>query len=267
VEENEYKGNEKVLFKTTGKLSIPHKKPEEVDCFVTEGHVVIEAEEPIKISVSSINDFTTSFLAPDLAYSLGARQPLYGTASLTFIDNFNKKQKLSLDMAAGDLGFFEQAIKLTKEYPGEIPALTDIEKHKTDIEGANKAIKYAWIAATISAGLTLIFAVTGLFGLDLWALWIVIVMLGLAFGIYKKNRACAVILFVFWVFDIILGFWDSVAQGQGAPPIGQGIVWTVFAICFFWGIRGTFAYHRIVKAERISKANSEIDTGSTGTAK
>ncbi|MBA7584116.1 hypothetical protein ES708_26069 [subsurface metagenome] len=54
-----------------------------------------------------------------------------------------------------------------------------------DKDQANNAIKGAWIAATISAGLTLIFAVTGLFGLDLSALWIVIFMLGLAFGIFK----------------------------------------------------------------------------------
>jgi len=40
----------------------------------------------------------------------------------------------------------------------------------------------------------------------------------------------------------------------------------VFSIFLFRGIRGTFAYHRIIKAERISKANSEMDAGGTRTA-
>ena len=136
-----------------------------------------------------------------------------------------------------------------------------------NMEKANKAIKSAWIAAIISAGVTLIFTVTGLYGLDLSALWIVIVVLGLAFGIYKKNRACAVILFVFWVSDTIWVFWEFAAQGQVS-----GLIWLlapriIFAIFFFRGIRGTFAYHRIAKAELMSKANSKMGTGGTGTAK
>ena len=118
-----------------------------------------------------------------------------------------------------------------------------------NMEKANKAIKGAWIAAIISAGLTLIFAVTGLYGLDLSALLIVIVMLGLAFGIYKKNRACAVILFVFWISDTIWGFWEFAAQGQVSGLIWSLVPRIIFAIFFFRGIRGTFAYHRIIKAE------------------
>ena len=122
-----------------------------------------------------------------------------------------------------------------------------------DIEKANRAIKSAWIVAAISAGLTLIFAITGLFGLDLSALWIVIVVLGLAFGVYKRNRACAVILFVYWVVGAI---WEITVSGL----IGSLPLRIVFAILFFWGIRGTFAYHRLAKAEIMSKANSEMDT-------
>ena len=122
------------------------------------------------------------------------------------------------------------------------PGVEITSEEAMDKDKANNAIKSAWIAAIVSAGFTLIAAVTGLFGLDLSALWIVIVMLGLAFGIYKKNRACAVILFVYWVVGAI---WEIAVSGlTGSLPLG-----IVFAICFFWGIRGTFAYHRIVKAE------------------
>jgi len=44
MEEAEYKDNEKVLYETKGKFHLPHKKPEEANLFVTEGHVVIEAD-------------------------------------------------------------------------------------------------------------------------------------------------------------------------------------------------------------------------------
>ena len=33
MEENEYKDNEKALYETKGKLTLPHKKPEEVNIF------------------------------------------------------------------------------------------------------------------------------------------------------------------------------------------------------------------------------------------
>ena len=97
----------------------------------------------------------------------------------------------------------------SKEQPSHLTLTGEDISVMMDKDEANNAIRNAWIAATISAGLTLIFAVTGLLGFDLSALWIVIVVLGLAFGVYKRNRACAVILFVFWVFDIILRFWDK----------------------------------------------------------
>lgn len=54
MEETEYKDNEKVLYKTKGKLQLPDNKSEDVDCFVTEGHVVIDAEEPIKIPITHV---------------------------------------------------------------------------------------------------------------------------------------------------------------------------------------------------------------------
>ncbi len=88
--EGEYQGNEKVLFKTRGKLTLPSKKPEEADCFVTEGYVVIQAEDPIKIPLSCIQNFE---------FRYGEVYPS-GTAILTFLDDLNKKHKLSLEVDA-----------------------------------------------------------------------------------------------------------------------------------------------------------------------
>ncbi len=108
MEETEYKDNEKVLFKAKGKLSLPHKKPEHVDCFVTEGHVVIEAEEPIKIPASRIKDCQISIDSLGLT-SISGPESFSGTTRLRFLDDENKKHELSLEMAARELGYFKIA--------------------------------------------------------------------------------------------------------------------------------------------------------------
>ncbi len=105
MEEIEYKDNEKVIFKAKGKLSLPHKKLEDVECFVTEGHVVIEAEEPIKIPASRIKDCQITVDSLDLS-SPGS---FSGTARLWFLDDENKKHELSLEMAASEVGYFKLA--------------------------------------------------------------------------------------------------------------------------------------------------------------
>ena len=108
MEETEYKDNEKVLFKAKGKLSLPHKKPEHVDCFVTEGHVVIEAEEPIKIPASRIKECQITIDSLGLSSS-SPPGSFSGTARLWFLDDENKKHELSLEMAASELGYFKHA--------------------------------------------------------------------------------------------------------------------------------------------------------------
>jgi hypothetical protein len=108
MEEIEYKDNEKVLFKAKGKLSLPHKKPEHVDCFVTEGHVVIEAEEPIKIPASRIKDCQVNIDSLGLS-SISHPGSLSGTVRLWYLDDENKKHELSLEMAASELGYFKCA--------------------------------------------------------------------------------------------------------------------------------------------------------------
>lgn len=108
--ENEYRDGEKVLYQTRGKLSLPHKEPEEVDCFVTEGHVVIEAEEPIKIPVSLIRVCDRSIPEYHLAYSGERTEPLYDTVTLVFLDELDKKRKLLLTMRPGYGLYFKREI-------------------------------------------------------------------------------------------------------------------------------------------------------------
>jgi len=118
-----------------------------------------------------------------------------------------------------------------------------------NMEKATSAIKNAWIAGAISGVLTMIVALIGAFGYDLWNLIDAFLILGLSFGIYKKNRACAVILFVYWIGGKILQIVELGVQGQVGSSIGTLPIAIIFGYYFFQGIRGTFAYRRIVKEE------------------
>jgi hypothetical protein len=117
-------------------------------------------------------------------------------------------------------------------------------------DGALRQIKIAWVAGVISASLTLImsllplvrvsvlgFNLSGIFLNILGALFVGV----LAFGISRKSRVCAVVLFgyfLFWkmVFIFRYGF------------ILSGL-WTgfIFLYCFLQGIIGTFGWHSMKK--------------------
>jgi len=114
-----------------------------------------------------------------------------------------------------------------------------------NIEKANGAIRNAWIAGIISGTLTLILSLIGALGFDLWNLSDAFLMFGLTFGIYKKNRACAIILFIYFVGDKIFALLQSPASAATGIPMA-----IVFGYFFFQGIRGTFAYHKIAKTDQ-----------------
>jgi hypothetical protein len=105
MKQDEYKDGEKVVYKTKARLSLPHKESQEADCFVTENHVVIEADEQIKIPVSRIKDCNIEYASVSFAYSTPPEKPLPDTVTLTFLDGQNKRHKLSLDMVAGGPSF------------------------------------------------------------------------------------------------------------------------------------------------------------------
>jgi hypothetical protein len=67
-------------------------------------------------------------------------------------------------------------------------------------EDAEKAIKNAWIAGIISGVITLL-AIFFLAGIDLFNLIDVALIFGLAFGIYKKSRAAAVIMLIYFAIS------------------------------------------------------------------
>lgn len=112
-------------------------------------------------------------------------------------------------------------------------------------ENIRKKIKQGWVAALVSAGITLVvtlIAMTGteIMGFSAWELIDVGLILGLAFGIYKKSRTCAVLMLVYFIIAKIIIIADT-GKASGLPMA------VVFAYFFWQGIAGTFAYHRYAK--------------------
>jgi len=113
MEENEYKDNEKVLHRAKCKLRLPHKEPEEAECFVTEGNVIIESEETTKIPIShikNVKEYSNIGFLQYVGRSTMSQGGLKGTVTLTFLDEQNKKQELTLEMAVMDTGYFKTEV-------------------------------------------------------------------------------------------------------------------------------------------------------------
>ena len=120
-----------------------------------------------------------------------------------------------------------------------------------DLEKANKSIKIAYWTAIFSGSFTLIASVVAGFGysfarMSIWGLSDAFLIFGMSFGIYKKSRVCAVIMFIYWIASKLLSFTE---KGHLA---GIGIA-ILFGYFFFQGVRGTFAYHKIANSTNMPK--------------
>ena len=112
-----------------------------------------------------------------------------------------------------------------------------------NLEQANTAIRIAWKMSLISIGvtiaLTFVYASGGSLAQVDWWNWVdIVLMLALTYGVYKKHRASAVTLFVYYVVGKIY-IWIFSGAIIGLP------VAAIFAYFFFRGIQGVFAYHRL----------------------
>jgi len=107
-----------------------------------------------------------------------------------------------------------------------------------DLTKANRAITSAWVSAVISGVLTAVASLFGILGLDRWSFIDAALILGLGFGIYKKNRGTAITLLLYWIVAKTVQFVQS-------PSAAMLPLAFVFGYYFFLGIRGTFAFHRI----------------------
>jgi lysylphosphatidylglycerol synthetase-like protein (DUF2156 family) len=135
---------------------------------------------------------------------------------------------------------------MTTENPYAAPTAdltAPVEKVRADVF---KRIKNAWVAALIYAGITLVVTLmavlrTAPMFFSAWELIDVVLILGLAFGIYKKSRSCAVLMFVYFVVSSILGL---VEPGGGS----SFLLLLVFGYFYWQGVSGTFAYHKAIKS-------------------
>lgn len=104
-------------------------------------------------------------------------------------------------------------------------------------------IRNGWIAAVVSGSVTLAFTVlaiagTSLYEFDAWGLADVGLVFAMAYGIYRRSRICALVLFLYFIQAKILLF----AAGVSAASIPLALV---FLYYFGRAVLGTFRYHTL----------------------
>ena len=108
------------------------------------------------------------------------------------------------------------------------------------LELREKHIARAWIAACVSAGITVIFGLLALVGeqvlpgFDAWILLDATVLGGLAFGVAKRSRVCAVILVIYGIANLVA----ATLEGR------LSLLGFVFIYFYIRGAIEIFRYHR-----------------------
>jgi len=108
---------------------------------------------------------------------------------------------------------------------------TTVTKLKSELEKAEYNIKKAWISGIVFGLIIIIvFILCSIWkGIDFF------VIISLAYGVYRKNRICALLMFMFYFINLISYIDDLVV-------IIVNSCYIPFAI---QGIQGTFSYHKI----------------------
>jgi serine/threonine-protein kinase len=124
-----------------------------------------------------------------------------------------------------------------------------------DLEDADKAIKRAWIAGIIVIIVTSALAFISLKGHNFLGIHFdkqifldLSIFAVLTFGIYRKSRACAGLLLVYFILGKIALFMEM----KEPAGIGASLIWTFY---FFQGFRGTLSYHRIAQEKMADVQN------------
>lgn len=133
-----------------------------------------------------------------------------------------------------------------------IPPKSDLNHVEAELvvpEKILKKIKNASILGLVSGGLTLImlvFAINGanILNFSAWMLIDVVLIFGLAFGIYKKSRVCAVVILIHFAASKILIVMESGGSFTSIP------IALVFLYCYAMGVVGTFQYHKYIRNQK-----------------
>ena len=129
----------------------------------------------------------------------------------------------------------------TPPRPIRVQPSPGVEEAKRDFLEAKLDIKRAGYAALILAGLDIVFGFlapadeTG--RVEWWILGDIAIVLGLAYGIYRFSRTCAVIMCIYYLAVFIL-----MIHSTGIPFL---ILRGIFLYYFARGAQATFEYHRL----------------------
>lgn len=115
---------------------------------------------------------------------------------------------------------------------------------------AEKAIKDAVtvgiITLVITVMLTLIYASgAGLAHIDPWNMADLLIMGALIYGIYRKNRFCAIVMPIYYL-SVKTVLWVGEQAFIGVPLA------LIFAYFFVRGAQGVWAYHKLTRADEMA---------------
>ncbi|RJR20919.1 MAG: hypothetical protein C4581_02665 [Nitrospiraceae bacterium] len=111
----------------------------------------------------------------------------------------------------------------------------------------DRKIRHARIAAMVCGTITLAGSVTlirnqlqtGLTLINLLSLLDAAFIFSMAYGIYRKSRICAVLMFEYFLLSKIFSLSVSAHISSGVIVIGM-----IFLFFLYQGITGTYAYHK-----------------------
>ena len=153
----------------------------------------------------------------------------------------------------------KQPMKTTSEF-NSFDALKDSKSHNqitesydkkftpTDEARALKHIRNAWIAGIFASVMTIIMVtleITGVYSFmgdfdgAIFGLIDVVAITSLTFGIYKKSRFAAIIMFVYFAASKLMMLQEVSVSGTFVIPA------LILGYYFFQGIRGTLTSHKI----------------------
>lgn len=124
--------------------------------------------------------------------------------------------------------------------------VADVDRPTQVAESIRRDIRNAWIAGTISGCVTLVIATIAtltapVFGFGAAQFMDVALIFGLAYGIYRCSRACAVGLLAYFVLSKLI----LLRAGGPASGIPMALLFIYF---YSRGVVGTFRYHRAARA-------------------
>jgi hypothetical protein len=103
---------------------------------------------------------------------------------------------------------------------------------------AERMVACGWIAAAIAGAFMIVLSTMVKFPIGLVYLGGAAILLALAYGIYRRNRVCAVLVLV----NHFLGVAGLVARARDVPS-AEIAVTLVLGVLYVLGVIGTFVHH------------------------